>query len=65
MYLMLFDGKVTLFTEKKALGDGSFEDSAFKIDYVPFCKKGFDPEKLQHLLEEKERKEPGGTLCCS
>ena len=53
-----------MFAEKKALGDGSFEDSAFKIDYVPFCKKGFDPEKLQRLLEEKEPKEPGETLTC-
>ena len=51
-----------MFAEKKALGDGSFEDSAFKIDYVPFCKKGFDLEKLQRLLEEKEPKEPGETL---
>ena len=49
----------TLFLEKKALGNGSFEDSAFKIEYVPFCKKGFDQDKLQQLLDERGTDEPG------
>ncbi|XP_070185734.1 zinc phosphodiesterase ELAC protein 2-like [Littorina saxatilis] len=53
-----FAESTSMVVEKKALADGHFEDSAFKIDYVPFCKKGFEPEKFRELLEEKEAKEP-------
>ncbi|XP_076460612.1 zinc phosphodiesterase ELAC protein 2-like [Babylonia areolata] len=53
-----FAESTSMVVEKKPLSQESFEDSAFKIDYVPFCKKGFDPEKLQELLEERDTSEP-------
>ncbi|KAL8603885.1 hypothetical protein ACOMHN_049703 [Nucella lapillus] len=53
-----FAESTSMVIEKKPLSDESFEDSAFKIEYVPFCKKDFDPEKLEQLMEERATSEP-------
>lgn len=53
-----FAESTSMVLEKKELGDGNFEDSAFKIDYVPFYKKGFDPGQLEQQLEKLKESQP-------